>query len=351
MSFSSNSAGHAENLLSPSQSDKVSFLSVPEHYRERTKHVSVIQTHHAWVFITENYAYKMKKPSRYDSHDFSALKSRHYYCSEEYRLNRRLARQTYIGLVPLVIGHDQKLQLDGDGTIVEWLVKMRRLPSNQLLNNAAVNDMVRDEDLSRLMSKLLRFYRTAPVCDVDGIRYPLRLQNELNTVGQELERPRFKLSMTLVKEVVDRQKCYVAKYSEFLERRQRDGYVREIHGDLRPEHICLMPDAEPEIIDCLEFDPNLRCLDCVEELAYLGLECRTIDQQWIEKGIIDWYQSNSDDAAPMHLWSFYGARRATTRTMLCAWHTLDAGTASQWLDRGREYLELALHYLDTASIA
>ena len=350
MSSSSNSAGHTENTLSPSQSDKVSFLSVPEHYREYTKHVSVIQTHHAWVFATENYAYKMKKPSRHSLHDFSSLNTRHYYCSEEYRLNRRLARQTYIGLVPLVIGHDQKLRLDGDGTVVEWLVKMRRLPSDHLLNNAAVNGVVRDEDISRLMRKLLRFYRTAPVCDVNGISYPLRLQNELSTVGQELERPRFRFVMTLVKAIVDRQKCYVETYSEFLERRQRDGHLREVHGDLRPEHICLMPNAEPEIIDCLEFDPDLRCLDCVEELAFLGLECRIIDQRWIEKDIIEWYQSNSGDVVPMHLWSFYGARRATTRAMLCAWHTLDEATAGRWLDRGREYLKLAQYYLDAAAV-
>lgn len=350
MSSSSSSAGRAENTLSPSQCDKVSFLSVPEHYREYTRHVSVIQTHHAWVFATENYAYKMKKPLCNGLRDFSSLKSRHYYCSEEYRLNRRLARQTYIGLVPLVIRHDRKLQLDGDGAVVEWLVKMRRLPSHQLLNNAAVNDQVCDEDISRLMRKLLRFYRTTPVCGVDGISYPLRLQNELNTVHQELERSRFGFSMTLLMELADRQKRYVATYSEFLERRQRDGHLREVHGDLRPEHICLMPNAEPEIIDCLEFDPDLRCLDCVEELAYLGLECRVIDRRWIEKAIIEWYQSNSGDVVPMHLWSFYGARRATTRAMLCAWHTLDEATTGRWLDRGREYLKLAQYYLDAAAV-
>ena len=76
-----------------------------------------------------------------------------------------------------------------------------------------------------------------------------------------------------------------------------------------------------------------------------------IDQEWIEKKITAWYRSNGHDEVPMHLWHFYGARRASTRAMLCAWHTLDAGTANQWLDRGREYLELALRYLNSASIA
>lgn len=350
MSSSSISASQRESALSPSQSDKVSFLSVPEHYREPTKHVLVVQTHHAWVFLTDRYAYKMKKPSRYGPLDLSSLDSRRRLCAEEYRLNRRLARRTYIGLIRLVIGHNRGLELDADGKVVEWLVKMRRLPDEHLLNNAAVCGLVSDDDISRLMRKLLRFYRDAPVCQVNGVRYTLRLQNELSRVTQELSRPEFRFPKSLVKNVVDRQRRYIETYRECMERRQYDGKVREIHGDLRPEHICLMPNAEPEIIDCLEFDSDLRCLDCVEELAYLGLECRVIDQQWIEKKITEWYGSNSGDTVPMHLWNFYASRRATVRAMLCGWHTLDTGAINQWTNRGREYLTLALRYLNTASI-
>lgn len=351
MSSSSNSAAQQECALSPSQSDKVSFLSVPENYRERTRHVVVIQTHHAWVFLTDKYAYKMKKPSRHGDHDFSSLDARRHLCAEELRLNRRLARRTYIGLVPLGVGADRRLELGADGTIVEWLVKMRRLPDKQLLNHAAVNGLVTDEDIFRLMRKLHHFYRHAPVCDHGKSSYPVHLQNGLSSVEQELEKPRFRFPNTLVKAVVDRQKDYINTCEDTLERRQRDGHVREIHGDLRPEHICIMPNTEPEVIDCLEFDPDLRCLDCVEELSSLGLECRMIDQEWIEDKIIEWYQNNSDDEVPMHVWHFYAARRASTRAMLCAWHTLDAGPVNCWLDRGRDYLGIALRYLDAASIA
>jgi len=346
---SSNSASRRARTLSPSQSDKVSFLSVPEHYRERTRHVFVIQTHHAWVFLTDKHAYKMKKPSRHGRLDFSSLESRHHLCTEELRLNRRLARQTYIGVVPLVIGQGQKLELGADGTVVEWLVKMRRLSDTQLLHNAASGGRASSDDIACLMRKLFRFYRNAPVCNAGEIDYPVRLEDELDDLQRELARPEFQIPGTLRARAIDRQADYIERHRTFLQSRQRDGAVREVHGDLRPEHICLMPDAEPEIIDCLEFDRALRCLDYVEELAYLGLECRVIDQRWIEEEIIEWYEANSSDKVPMHLWRFYAARRATTRAMLCAWHTLDAHEVNPWFGRGREYLRLAQDYLDASA--
>lgn len=322
---------------------------MPEHYPEHTDHVLVIQTHHAWVFLTDKHAYKMKKPSQRGQLHFSSLESRHHLCAEEYRLNRRLARRTYLGLVPLVVGTDRRLKLGNEGTVVEWLVKMRRLPSEQLLVNAAAKGRASEDDIARLMRKLLRFYRNAAICSIGEISYPARLRNELSSVERELKKPRFRFPESLIGEIGDRQKSCFENCKEHLHRRSRDGHVREVHGDLRPEHICLMPNADPEIIDCLEFDPDLRCLDCVEELAFLGMECRVIGQRWIEEKIMAWYLHNSHDEVPMEVWHFYAARRATTRAMLCAWHSADVAGVNRWLERGREYLNLALGYLDAAS--
>jgi len=334
-----------------SERDKIDFLSVPESYPERTNKVSVIQTHHAWVFLTDQHAYKLKKPFRHGRIDCSSLESRQYLCNEEYRLNQRLAPHTYLGVVPLVIGNDGQLRIDGSGHTVEWLVKMRRLPSELMMDKAGPGGLVTVEDIDRLMRKLLRFYQSAPACHVGSDNYASRLWQEVSNVGEELLDPRYDFPRVLVNDVVDHLKAYIDTNVSLLDRRQQQGFVREVHGDLRPEHVSLVPDADPEIIDCLEFDPDLRCLDCVEELAYFGVECRVIDQRWIEDACIEWYQSHSGDTAPDHLWRFYEARRAIVRAKLSAWHTLESDSVERWLRRGRKYLHLAQEYMDGGAVS
>ena len=341
----------SERQSVPSERDKVDFLSVPESYPELTNKVSVIQTHHAWVFLTDQHAYKMKKSFRYGRVDCSSLESRQYLCNEEYRLNQRLAPSTYLGVVPLVIGKDGKLRIDGGGHTVEWLVKMRRLPSEFMLDKAGPGGLVAVADVARLMQKLLRFYQSAPVCRVGSDSYSSRLWQEVSTDREVLLDPGYAFPTALVNDVVDQLKAYIDTNASLLDRRQQQGFVREVHGDLRPEHVSLVPDAEPEIIDCLEFDPDLRCLDAVEELAYFGLECRVLEQRWIEDACIEWYQSHSGDTAPDHLWRFYAARRATVRAKLAAWHTLESDSVERWLRRGRKYLHLAQEYMDGGAVS
>lgn len=331
----------------PSEIEKVGFLSLPGSYPEGTGAVSIIETHHAWVFLTDTYAFKMKKPSRIGQPDSSALSARRLLCLEELRLNRRLARKTYLGVIPLVVTPGGNLELEGDGAPVEWLVKMRRLPRDRFLDVAGRSGGVTEADIDMLMRKLHRFHRAAATCSV-GRSYPERLHDELAAHGNELTKARFGYAPTLTKPVLAGQEDYIEANIELLDGRQRDGYVSENHGDLRPEHVCLLPGREPEIIDCLEFDPDLRCLDRVEEIAFFGLECRALEMTWIERHCIEWYRTHSDDAVPASLWSFYAARRATMRAMLCAWHTLDTGPVDHWLERGRTYLEFASGYLGMA---
>jgi aminoglycoside phosphotransferase family enzyme len=333
-----------------SLNDKVSFLSVPESYHERSKSVIVLQTSHAWLFMTERHVFKMKKPFRIGGFDYSTLKSRRVLCCEEYRLNCRLASKTYLGVVPLVINEDGNLALDSAGRPVEWLVKMKRLPeSGTLLVLASHGEVVRP-DIKFMMKKLLRFYRHAPVYHFDPGRYGMGLRESLSAWRQELLRPQFAVPETLVREVTELQYNYIDSFAQLLEQRQLDDHVREVHGDLRPEHVFFVNKGEPEIIDCLEFDVELRRLDCAKEIAFLGMECRHAGYRSIERECIDYYNSNSDDpGVPAHLWNFYAALGATTRAGLCAWHLRDSHAIGQWTRKAVHYLHDARHYITLAA--
>jgi aminoglycoside phosphotransferase family enzyme len=331
--------------------EKICFLSAPENFGTRTKSIEVMQTHHAWLFFTDRLVFKMKKPFKQGRIDYSTLEARRHMCNEEYQLNRRLAKHTYLGVVPLVVNRLGHLEIDGEGRAVEWLVKMRRLPQMQMLHIAAARGMVCEHDIHTLMQKLLRFYRQAPVIRFAKSAYTAMLRERLDELRRELLRPRFGLAPKLVHDVTERQFAYIDDRAQLLEQRQRDGHVREIHGDLRPEHVCFLAGKEPEIIDCLEFDPELRRLDCVEELAFFGMECRHMDLPWIEQQCIDYYRTGSGDRDfHLHLWHFYAALRATTRAVLSVWHLLDSKAVSIWTSMATDYLRDTRHYIGLAGI-
>ena len=336
----------ADPRLSPSERDKVAFLSSPHNHPERPQNVGVIETHHAWVFLTDRHAWKMKKPFRHGRYDCSSLAARRHLCNEEYRLNLPLAPLTYLGVLPLVVDDACELHIDGDGRPVEWLVKMQRLPEDRMLDNAAPARRIGHDDIEQLMGKLLNFYTSARPCQADPHSYVSRLRRELAETVRELYNPDFGFSSPQVDALADYLGSYIEDQQELLESRQHNQLVREVHGDLRPEHVCILDGGDIEILDRLEFDPDLRCLDCVEELAYFGLECRAIGERWIETACREFYQARHHDDAPLHLWQFYAARRAMIRAMLSAWHTLDGDNRHRWLRRGRTYLSLAEDCLD-----
>lgn len=113
---------------------KVEFLKRPDIYPDKPRQVEAVETYMSWVFLTDNYACKLKKPVRYEFLDFSTVDARHQDCDEEIRLNRRLARNVYIGAVPLTADAAGNMRLGEDRTAIDWLVKMRRLPVEKMLD-------------------------------------------------------------------------------------------------------------------------------------------------------------------------------------------------------------------------
>src|SRR6516162_4785639 len=107
---------------------KVMFLASPLAYGERPKRVETIETHYSWVFLTDHYVYKLKKPLRGDDFDFSTPEARRRNAQAELRLNRRLALDVYLAVVPLTRERGCKLAIDGHGAAIDWLVRMVRLP-------------------------------------------------------------------------------------------------------------------------------------------------------------------------------------------------------------------------------
>lgn len=142
-------------------------------------------------------------------------------------------------------------------------------------------------------------------------------------------------------ELVERLDGWVLGNRGILEERARDGRIVEGHGDLRPEHVHLGP--EPAVIDCIEFDRDLRVLDAVEELAFLAMECEDLGAAEVGAWFLEIYGRESSDVPDSRLVEFYKSHRALTRAKLAAWHLEDPTVPDpeRWRRRTRRYLELA----------
>ncbi|OGA53604.1 MAG: hypothetical protein A3F74_02200 [Betaproteobacteria bacterium RIFCSPLOWO2_12_FULL_62_58] len=331
--------------LDASIDEKVAFLRSPGAYPARPAGIEVIETHMSWVFLTDELVYKLKKPVRYEFLDFSTIEARRQNCEREVQLNRRLAGDVYYGVVPLIMSADRNLQLGGDGSIVDWLVKMRRLPAHRMLDAAIRGRTVGAEDVRRLSHLLSEFYqRSAPVA-VSEAEYRGRFESEIRANHAELSKPDYELSTPQIDRLTQAQRRFLSANADLLERRARDGKIVDAHGDLRPEHICLT--AEPKIIDCLEFKREFRLLDPVDEFAYLAMECERLGGAPVGDQVLRQYLEATGDTVPDKLIWFYKAFRACLRARIAIWHIADheVRDTDKWCRRANDYLELAESYV------
>ena len=319
--------------------DKVAFLRDPRSYPGRPRRVEVIETHFAWVFLTTRHAYKLKKPVRHPAMDYRSVAARKRGCTNEVRLNRRLAPKVYLSTVPLKV-HGGSLSLDGDGRIVDWLVKMRRLPASHMLTRVLSRRSVRSKELDRLVGCLTVFFNDADPVPMGRDRYVQRYRREVSRNENALRRAGSRIRQPLVRAVATMQKAFIQRAGTLLAQRGR--HVVEGHGDLRAEHVSLGPPAC--VIDCLEFSRALRLFDPAEELAFLSLEIERLGHPRLAAELVCRFRLASGDDISDAIVSFYRSHRATTRAKLAVRHLGDPQFPDPrpWVARAHSYLRDAL---------
>jgi uncharacterized protein len=325
----------------PSLDEKVAFLSSPGAYPDGPGRVDRIETHFAWVFLSRRFVYKLKKPIRFVNIDFSSVGARRANCELEITLNRRLAEAVYINVVPLALARSG-LALEGDGMPVDWLVKMHRLPAEQMLDAAAVSGTVTEAQLSAVIGKLVQYYRRSARAPWDAVEYCRQLTQRTKRYAAQLQAAELGLDPGRIRRLATSLLANVDEASAQLGSRAAGGRVVDAHGDLRPEHVFLA--ENPQIIDCLEFSSELRLLDTAEEISFLALECERLGHAGLATRIQALYVAAAEDPAGAELFGFYRAGRALVRALLSAWHIPGASSAAEvqrWRGRAEWYLAAA----------
>ena len=324
--------------------DKLDFLSRASSYDETTAAVDVQETHMAWVFLTERYVYKLKKPVRYPYLDFTTLAARYADSQAELTLNRRLAPDVYLGVVALTQDAAGDLHIGGEGTVVDWLVKMHRLPADGMLDVAIARKRVALERLRPAALHLAAFYVAAAPEPMTAESYRRRIAGEIAANAGDLARPAYGLPTDQVDRITMRQSAFLRLHAGMFDRRVAAHRIIEAHGDLRPEHVFLGP--PPAVIDCLEFRRDYRILDPVEELCFLSMECEQLEAPRVGEAFLAIYRQAADDDVPTGLIDFYKSHRACLRARITIWHLDDATVREpeKWPPLARRYLDLADRY-------
>jgi uncharacterized protein len=297
-----------------------------------------IETHFAWIFLIGDRALKLRKPVRRDTMDYGTIEARRADSEADLRLNRRLAPDVYLRTLPLARRADGRLVPGGAGEPADWLVEMRRLDRRWFLDAALARGEASRPMLQRVADMLAMFYASGePALTRPGELGPrLAAQaaaNALVLAGLDAARSAHLLRM---------QQAALGKLAATLDARAAGGCVVEGHGDLRPEHIWLAD--PPAIIDCLEFDRDLRIVDRAEELCVLELECARIGHADAGHWLLGACLERLADRAPPALLDFYRTHRAAHRAKLYVWRASepDGGTPAQWRSRAAQYLDTAM---------
>lgn len=345
--------------MEPDLAIKCAFLAQPGVWPDATHQVRLIDTHLAVVFLTDRHAYKLKRPVRRASLDLSSLAARRMNCEAELRLNRRLASEVYLGLVGLIMTPSglqvsdpaQEADLIANARVIDWLVKMRRLPAIAMLDERIRRGTLTQRDIQRVGERLARFYSQARPIATSPEAYRHQLLDSLGGTLSALRRPLYQQDAQALRELHDRQHTQLHRLSRHLDERVLRGRIVDGHGDLRPEHICLR--SPPVVIDCLEFDARLRAADPADELSGLAIECEFLGAPQVRSWLFQAYCRTRGDRVEGALIALHSVQRALTRARLAAWHLDDPMTETlqhHWRNRAAAFVRLALTHSRSAPV-
>jgi aminoglycoside phosphotransferase family enzyme len=333
------------------QSKLISDLMQPSAYPEKSKDVTLAHTHISTVFILDNFVYKIKKPVNFGFLDFSTLEKRKYYCNKEIELNSRFSQDVYLGVYPVAFD-GKKHAINGKGEIVDYAVKMRRLSDKDLLKSRFKEDNVTYEDIERIGEAIAVFHKSSlqsKKIDEFGNLNAVKFNTDEN-FQQTAEFIGNSISQTQFNALKNWTAKFYKEHQELFAQRVKNGKIRDCHGDLHMEHICL---TDPIIIfDCIEFNDRFRYSDTLSDIAFLLMDLEFNGGKSLSEQLCKTYlvrTGEKDDDLVYQLIDFYKVYRAYVRGKVTSFILNDTSVSDNKKTGAREtaqqYFALAYSYI------
>ncbi len=281
------------------------------------RHPRVEETHISWVLLAGRDAYKIKKAVDLGFLDFSTLQSRNFYCSEELRLNRRLAPELYLDVVP--VGGSPEQPVLGRRPAIEYAVHMRRFAQSCLMERMLARGRITPSHIDKLAAVVARFHgelppaaKDSPFCATVGIERAA-MQN-FETLQQQLSAPK---DMAILKTASKASALEFAACEQLFQQRAATGFIRECHGDLHLGNIVLLGDI-PTPFDGIEFNAALRWIDVISEISFPVMDLLRRGHPQFAWRLLNAYLEITGDYPGCGVLRFYLAYRAMVRAKIAA---------------------------------
>lgn len=330
------------------QPELIRSLLKPDVYDHPVTDIELIETHISWVILTGAYAYKIKKPIDLGFLDFSTLERRLFCCNEELRLNSRLAAAIYLEVVA-ISGSRERPVLRGPGAAIEYAIKMVQFPQQAQLDNMLANGELENYHLDAIADLVAGFHTSTDVAAEDSnfgdpqhVYQPVA--ENFSQIRQHLHSNKYDEQLDALE---DWSKEKFSSLKPVFEQRKRDGYIRECHGDMHLRNLVWF-NGEPLAFDCLEFNPALRWIDTLSEVAFLVMDLQDRNQPQLAQRFLNAYLEHCGDYPGMRVLHFYLAYRALVRAKVDAiragQHGISEAEKHDAEEEFQAYLKLARSY-------
>lgn len=303
--------------------------------------VARAETHISWLLFCGADAYKLKKPLKLAFLDFSTPALRQHFCEEELRLNRRLAPQIYLDVLP-VTGSPEAPALGGSGPVIDHALHMRRFADDALWSTRLAQGLLTAEDLMLLGERLAAFHGAAPRAAADGDHgQPADIAAATAKVLAPLLT--WPHSAAQAQPLQAWLRAEEARLMPWWQHRLAAGFVREGHGDLHLGNVVQLPEG-PTAFDCIEFDPALRWIDTMNDLAFLTMDLQVRGRPDLAFALLDGYLTLSGDWDGLSSLRYFEVYRALVRAMVAGLRQGQGAAAADEPD----YLGWALRHTASA---
>ncbi len=334
--------------------DLIACLKDPAAYPQPTSRVELMQTHVSWIFLTDRFVYKVKKPVDLGFLNFTTLRKRHFYLHQELVLNRRLCPEIYLEVLPIV-EHQGRLQVGGQGHPLEYALQMVRMPQERMMDEVADRGELKPEHLERIIERLVPFYEaaaTGPRINKYGEPAIIHFNHQENfsrTAGLVGEM----LSPELFFRIKEFSWGFLKKNRQLFLRRIREGKIRDCHGDLHMQNICLANGVY--IYDCIEFNPRFRYGDVAADIDFLAMDLDFHGLRDLSRFFVQRFAQASGDQELLEILDFYKCYRAYVRGKINAFVAQDQGQRPEAREKAgaaaRAYFTLAGEYAEEGAKA
>ncbi len=335
-------------MIPQSNRQLIQSLQDPAVWGEESLDIQMLQTHMSWILLVGSYGYKIKKPVDLGFADFSTLDQRRHLCEVELRVNRRLAAELYLAVVP-ISGTPEAPTPDDGGEPIEYAVKMKRFPQEDLLVHALERDELTRQHIDGLIRQIADFHGRVEV-DVDGRDFGTAttvrkaMAANFDSLATSAEGDPMTARLERLKQWSEEE---FRKCADDFAVRKHGGFVRECHGDMHLGNMILWNDSVL-VFDAIEFNESLRWIDVQNDLAFLVMDLEVRGRADLARRVLNGYLEMTGDYAGLAVMRYYLTYRALVRAKVAAIRlgqkNIDSGERRDLQEELQGYVDLAERY-------